>query len=190
MELNAKNYNHQATTPLPLGQAIRKLPGQYMKVLTRPGVQSFAEEKGKASWGSIWLQLIGLGFVSALLQSLGLLISPPVFSSAISAELSQATLLTATIVFLAIATVVLTPVSFLVAGAVIYWIARAFGGKGRYREQIYTTVLFGVPLVVLSYLLFLIPVAGVWLIYTPHIYSLVLLLLALKAVHVFGKVEV
>ena len=94
-----------------------------------------------------------------------------------------------TIVFLAIATIVLTPVSFLVSGAIIFWIAKAFDGKGSYREQIYTTVLFGVPLVVLSYVLSLIPVVGVWLIYTPHIYSLVLLFLALKAVHRFGKVE-
>lgn len=188
MEFNA-NYNNRATAPLPLGQAIRELPGQYMKVLTRPGVQSFAEEKGKASWGSIWLQLIGLGVISAILQTLGLLISPPMFGSAVSAGLSQATLLTVTIVFLDIATIVLTPVSFLVGGAIIFWIAKAFGGKGIYREQIYTTVLFGVPLVVLSYLLSLIPVAGVWLIYTPHIYSLVLLFLSLKAVHHFGKVE-
>ncbi|MEO9058583.1 MAG: Yip1 family protein [Ktedonobacteraceae bacterium] len=188
MELNA-NYNNQAMTPLPLGRAIRELPGQYSKVLTRPATQTFAEEKGKASWGSIWLQLIGLGFISAILQTVGLLISPPVFSSAVSAGLSQATLLIVTMVFLAIATIVLTPVSFLVAGAIIFWIAKAFGGKGSYREQIYTTVLFGVPLVILSYLLFLIPVAGVWLIYTPHIYSLVLLFLSLRAVHRFGKVE-
>ncbi|MGI9058718.1 MAG: YIP1 family protein [Ktedonobacteraceae bacterium] len=188
MELNA-NYNNRATTPLPLGRAMRELPSQYMKVLTRPGVQTFAEEKGKASWGSIWLQLIGLGISSAILETLGLLISPPVFSSAVSAGLSQATLLSVTMVFLAIATIVLTPVSFLVGGAIIFWIAKAFGGKGIYREQIYTTVLFGVPLVVLSYLLSLIPVAGIWLIYTPHIYSLVLLLLALKAVHRFGKVK-
>lgn len=188
MELNA-NYNNQTTAPLPLGRAVGELPGQYMKVLTQPGIQSFAEEKGKASWGSIWLQLIGLGIISAILQTLGLLISPPVFSSAVSAGLNQATLLMVTIVFLAIATIVLTPVSFLVSGAIIFWIAKAFGGKGSYREQIYTTVLFGVPLVVLSYVLSLIPVVGVWLIYTPHIYSLVLLFLALKAVHRFGKVE-
>jgi hypothetical protein len=43
MELNA-NYNNQAATPLPLGQAIRELPSQYIKVLTRPAVQTFAEE--------------------------------------------------------------------------------------------------------------------------------------------------
>ena len=188
MQLNTV-YNQQPTAPLPLGQAIRQLPGQYIKVITRPSVQTFAEEMGKATWGSIWLQLITLGIIGAVLQTLGLLISPPVFSSAVSAGLSQTTLLTISIVFLAVAEIVLTPLSFFVAGAIIYWLARMVGGKGRYREQIYTTLLFGVPLVTLSYLLFLIPLAGVWLIYVPHIYSLVLLFISLKAVHHFGKVE-
>jgi hypothetical protein len=65
--------------------------------------------------------------------------------------------------------------------------ARAFGGKGIYREQIYTTLLFGVPLVIISDLLFLIPGPGSWLVYLPHIYSIVLLFLSLRAVHQFGR---
>ena len=188
MQLNT-TYNHQPTAPQPLGQAIRQLPTQYIKVLTKPSARTFAQEKGKATWSSIWLQLIALGLISAVLQTLGLLITPPVFSSAISGGLSQSTLLTITIVFLAIAEIILTPLSFFAAGAIIYGIARLVGGKGGYREQIYTTLLFGVPLVTVSYLLFLIPAVGVWLIYVPHIYSLVLLFISLKAVHYFGKGE-
>ena len=179
-------YESQPVKPLPLGQAIRALPGQYIKILFRPSVQSFVEEKDKGGWGIIWAQLIVLGILGAILQSLGLLISPPVFSSATSAGLSQSTLLTASIVFISIAEIVFTPISFLLAGAIIFWIARAFGGKGKYREQIYTTLLFGFPLVTLGYLLYLIPVVGTWLIYTPHIYSLVLLFISLRAVHRFG----
>jgi hypothetical protein len=38
----------QSSAPLPLGQAIRELPGQYIKVLIRPSVKTFEEEKGKA----------------------------------------------------------------------------------------------------------------------------------------------
>jgi hypothetical protein len=45
------------------------------------------------------------------------------------------------------------------------------------------TLLFGVPLVILSALLSLIPGVGSWLLYGPHIYSLVLIVLALIAVH-------
>ncbi len=44
---------YDITAPLPLGQAIRELPGQYLKVLTRPSVKTFAGEKGKAGWGII-----------------------------------------------------------------------------------------------------------------------------------------
>lgn len=179
-------YETRTDTPLPLGQAMRTLPGQYIKILFRPSIQSFVQEKDKGGWGIIWIQLIVLGVLGAILQSLALLISPPVFSSVASAGLSQSTLLTVSIVFLVIAEIVLTPVSFLVAGGVLFLLARLFGGKGTYREQIYTTLLYGFPLVTLSYLLYLIPVAGAWLIYTPHIYSLVLLFISMKAVHWSG----
>src|SRR5690348_14006544 len=45
--------------PLPLREAIKQLPRQYWKVLTRPGAATFAEEMGKAEWGIIWAQLLG-----------------------------------------------------------------------------------------------------------------------------------
>ncbi|MEO8971049.1 MAG: Yip1 family protein [Ktedonobacteraceae bacterium] len=183
--------NIQTQTPLPLGQAIRELPGQYIKVLTRPSVRTFEEEKGKASWSINWIQLIGLGIIGAVLQSLGLLISPPALGNmASTAGMSSSALLTTIIVFLAILEVILTPVSFLAAGGILFIIARAFGGKGTFKEQIYTTLLFGVPLVIASYLLFLIPIAGVWLLYLPHVYSIVLLIISFRAVHRFGMQKV
>ncbi|MBV9259403.1 MAG: YIP1 family protein [Ktedonobacteraceae bacterium] len=187
MELQS-NYGSQTTMPRSTGQAVRELPGQYFKVLTRPSVATFAEEKGKASWRINWLQFIGLGLIGAVLQSIGLLISPPNFSNmAGTAGISHTTLLTITIVFLAIFELILTPVSFLAAGGILFLIAKAFGGNGIYREQIYTMLLFGVPLVIVSYLLSLIPGPGAWLLYLPHIYSLVLLILSLRAVHQFGR---
>ena len=45
------------------------------------------------------------------------------------------------------------------------------------------SILFGVPLVLLSSLLQLIPATSSWLPYLPHLYSLVLLVLSLMAVH-------
>lgn len=177
------------TATLPLGQAIRALPAQYLKILCRPSVQSFVEEKDKGGWGIIWIQLIVLGVIGAILQSLALVISPPIFSNVASAGLSQSAVLTISIVFVAIAEIVLTPVSFLATGGILFLLARLFGGKGTYREQIYTTLLYGFPLVTLSYLLFLIPVAGTWLIYTPHIYSIILLFISMKTVHRFGTVK-
>ena len=190
MELN-QQYDTQTSTPLPLGEAIRALPGQYIKVLSRPSVTTFVEEKGKATWGIIWAQFIGLAIIGAILQSIGLLISPPNFSSVAGGTggLNYTALLAITIVFFAIFELIGTPVSFLAAGGILFLIAKVFGGKGTYREQIYTTLLFGVPLVIASYLLFLIPVAGWWLLYVPHIYSVVLLVLAMMAVHQFGRVK-
>lgn len=188
MELN-QNYDTNTSTPLSLGEAIQALPGQYIKVVSKPSVTTFAEEKGKATWAIIWTQFIGLGIIGAVLQPLGLLISPPNFNSVAggTAGLNTTTLLIISIVLLVIFELLLTPVSFLAAGGILFLIARVFGGKGIYREQIYTTLLFGVPLVIISYLLYLIPVVGAWLFYVPHIYSLVLLVVSLIAVHQFGR---
>lgn len=175
---------YNITTPLPLGQAIRELPGQYFKVLTRPSVKTFTEEKGKAGWGIIWVQFIGLGIIDAILSVVGILISPAAFSSIPnSGGLSPATLQTVAIITAVILQLVLTPISFLLAGGILYLISRAFGGRGKFVEQIYVTLLFGVPLVILSALLSLIPGVGGLLLYVPHIYSLVLIVLALIAVH-------
>ena len=115
-----------------IGRAIRELPGQYFKVLTRPSVNRFV-------------------ITVVLLQ------------------------------------LVLTPVSFLAAGGILYLIARVFGGRGTFLKQIYTTLLFGVPLVILSYLLLLIPATSSWLPYLPHLYSLVLFVLSLIAVHQLSR---
>jgi hypothetical protein len=182
MEL--KSYaGPQASTSLSLGQALRELPGQYIKVLTRPSPTTFRQE-GRAGWGINWVQMIGLAILSAALQTLGLLISPPALTGLLGASgMSAAALLTTSIVFLAIFTLILTPVSFLAAGGIVFLIVKAFGGKGTYLQQIYTTLLFGVPLVLLSDLFFLIPGVGYWLPFVPHIYSLVLFIIALRAVH-------
>ena len=177
-----KTYHDDTNThPLPLGQAIRALPAQYLKVITRPSVQSFSEEKGRASWGSTWLQLIALGMLSALFSVLAQLIAPPHVGNV--PGVSPATVQAVTTTLLALFLIVGTPLSFLMAGVVLYWLARLFKGDGSYLQQVYTMVLFGVPLVLLSFLLQVLPATSSWLPYLPHLYSLVLLVLSLMAVH-------
>jgi len=44
--------------PRPLADALRELPRQYFKVLSRPGPHVFLEEQDKASWDIIWAQMI------------------------------------------------------------------------------------------------------------------------------------
>jgi len=92
-----------------------------------------------------------------------------------------------TIITIVLFQLVLTPVSFLAAGGILYLIARVFGGRGTFLEQIYVTLLFGVPLVILSYLLLLIQATSSWLPYLPHLYSLVLFVLSLIAVHQLSR---
>jgi hypothetical protein len=175
-------YHDQANIhPLPLGQAIRALPAQYLKIITRPSVRSFSEEKEKATWGSTWLQLIALGILSACFSVLANLIAPPHLGN--FPGVSPATLQIVTMTLLASFILVATPLSFLVAGAILYGCARLFKGDGSYLEQVYTLTLFGVPLVLLSSLLQLIPAANSWLPYLPHLYSLILLVFSLMAVH-------
>jgi len=144
-------------------------------------VQSFSAEKGKARWGSVWLQLIALGMLSALFSMLAQLLAPPHVGNV--PGVSQATLQTVATVLLALFILVGTPLAFLVAAAVLYWLARLFKGDGSYLQQVYTLMLFGVPLVLLGFLLQLLPATSNWLPYLPHLYSLVLLVLSLMAIH-------
>jgi hypothetical protein len=174
-------HDYTNTHPLPLGQAIRALPAQYLKVITRPSVQSFSSEKGKAGWSSVWFQLFALGILSALLSVLAQLLAPPHVGNV--PGVSAATVQAVTTILLALFIIAGTPLAFLAAGAVFYWLARLFKGDGSYLQQVYTLTLFGVPLVLLSSLLQLIPATSSWLPYLPHLYSLVLLVLSLMAVH-------
>jgi hypothetical protein len=47
MDQSTSDYDISSTHPLSPGQALRELPIQYLKVLTRPSVKTFAEEKCK-----------------------------------------------------------------------------------------------------------------------------------------------
>src|SRR5207253_6490573 len=72
------------SAPLPLGEAIRNLPNQYLKVTTRPGPRTFAEEMGKASWDIVWVQLIFYAIITAILGYLSTVISPATFNTTTS----------------------------------------------------------------------------------------------------------
>ena len=184
---NLDNTTRTATSPY-MVHAIQELPGQYLKVLTRPSVHTFVEEKDKARWGIVWIQLVSLAIIDAAIQTVALLISPHNINSLTGANnMSPAMLQAISIITSVLLQLVLTPLSFLAAGGILYLIARLLGGTGTFLEQIYTTLLFGVPLVILSYLLLLIRATSNWLPYLPHIYSLVLFVLSLIAVHQLSR---
>lgn len=166
------------------GQMLVALPGQYLRVLTRPSVKTFVSEKERGNWGLVWFQMLILGALCALILGIAYLISPPNVSAMVSASgMSQQALQTTAALTSVILTFILTPISFLAATGVLYLIARAFRGRGTYLQQISVTLLFGVPMVLLSTLLSLIPLVGSWLLWLPHVYSIVLIVLAMIAVH-------
>ncbi len=160
-------------TPLPLGEAIRQLPGQYVRVTTKPSSRTFAAEMGKASWGIVWVQIV---FYIVLVTLFGILTNAilPARADALSGT-DTSTLAPSTIAaiqrlvsFVSVLSVygqiLLIPLSLFVGTGLLFMLAKAFGGVGKFLPQLYSTLLFLVPLGillnVLSLLLALIPGVG------------------------------
>lgn len=172
--------------PLPLGQAVKALPGQYYRVLTKPSSMTFAEEMGKASWDIIWVQLIIMSIIAAVLTFFAILIVA-FFISSSSSESSSLTALPGILMsfsfVIMLLVLILVPVSFFVGTGISYLIAKAFDGKGTFLEQCYTTMLITAPVTFLGVLLRLIPFVGSLAAFALSIYSIILQIYALVAVH-------
>ncbi len=133
----------QPSQPLPLGQAIRELPRQYKKILFKPGVRSFMEEQGKATWGIIWLQLL-------FQMVIGLVFRVPELFTFSHTSSSAAALSAGFSLVEDIATLILGPALFFAGVGIQYLLARAFKGNGSFKQQAYTQLLFSVPLGLLA----------------------------------------
>ncbi len=174
-------YAPPQSAPLPLGEAIRDLPSQYLKVLTKPGPMTFAEEMGKASWDIIWVQLIAFAIISAILSYLATLISPT-FTTATYGSINIAAY-RSIIAGASFSSVIFIPLVFFIGQGIYYLLAKAFGGQGRFVTQSYTSLLFSVPIGIITGILSLIPIAGGLLGLAVGIYSIVLNIFAIMAVH-------
>ena len=172
--------------PLPLGEAVQQLPGQYVKVTTRPGDQSFAEEMGKAEWGIIWLQLIVYGAISGALSFLSYQFNRVNLNPVDYPTLPPETLklieqvVTYTSGFGTFLGVV---AGFFIFQGISYGLAKMFKGQGTFLRQCYTALLFQVPLGIFGALIGFIPILGILGSFAANIYSLVLQVFSLKAVH-------
>jgi hypothetical protein len=134
--------------PLPLGKAILQLPGQYMKVVfTKRSAAAFAEEQSKASWGSVWFQLMFYALVSAIVIYVSELISNTTSSSL-------------DLIFIIFFAIILIPIFFFITTGIYYLLAKAFRGQGTFLAQSYTLLLITVPLGILMSLIGLIPGFG------------------------------
>ena len=169
--------------PRSIGQAIQELPNQYIKVLTKPSAQTFAEEMGKADWAMVWIQLLGLAILGTILgfirAAIGLAGSSFVSSSGTfnPAAILALSVSGSTFSFISV------PLAFFILVGIQYLLAKAFQGQGRFLTQGYATLLFQVPIYIASYILGFIPILGGIVGLALLIYSWVLNVFAIMAVH-------
>ena len=173
IENQQQDYNNTPpeAVPLPLGEATRQLVRQYLRTIFKPSVRNFAQEKGKASWDIVWVQLLGLGIIFAITNYLAGLINP----TSIPTSMSDQYLMTPDVyqalkVGTSISFILIIPLSFFIGVGILHLIAKMLGGRGSFLQYSYSILLFAVPLHTLTSLLQLIPVAG------PGIYMLTFLL--------------
>ena len=173
-------------TPLPLGEAIRQLPQQYVKVLTKPSARSFAEEMGKAKWDIVWVQILGYAVLATLLLYLSTLTNAALYNpsslSGAGANGVDPTAVRLLVQRLMLADIIFIPLGFFIGVGIYYLIAKAFKGTGTFLAQMYTTLLYQVPLSILSLLLALVPFVG-FIGGFLGIYSIVLNVFSIMAVH-------
>lgn len=173
----------------PFGQVIRELPGQYLKVLTRPSKNTFTYEMDKASWSGVWIQLLVLVVMTILIGWLGSLILPPFNTHTLVGRLSMQIIQpypgssAGNLISKLITLLIVLPLGFFLVVGFFNLLAKAFGGHGTYLAQAYTFLLFSVPLTCVTGLLALIPSLGLLLGLAGYIYDRILYVLVLMAVY-------
>jgi len=175
-------YTPPQQAPRPLGQAIQELPNQYIKILTKPSAQSFAEEMGKADWSMVWVQLLILAIIGTIFGLIGGAIGQAVNPFASTSGVNPSTFLAFTAggsVF----SIIAVPLGFFIIVGVQYLLAKAYQGQGTFLTQSYTRLLFDTPLGILRYVLGIIPILGGLIGLALSIYGIVLNVYSIMAVH-------
>jgi len=169
--------------PLPLGEAIRQLPNQYIRVLTKPSAATFAAEQGKAAWNIVWVQLLGIAIITAgLVFLLFQLTLPSTLSSSNLPAASIAAIEGVSLGF-ALFVIVLYPLGFFIGMGIQYLIAKAFGGQGTFVAHSYSNLLYSAPIGVVGLLIGLIPIIGSLAGAALNIYAIVLNVFMIMGVH-------
>ncbi len=129
------------STPLPLGVAIRQLPGQYLRVLTKPGAATFAYEQGKAAWNIVWIQILALTLCTVLFgfALVGLTLAATLNAQNLPG--SSLGTIRGALGFLPLSYILLTPIGLFVGLGIYHLIAKAFGGKGTFVAYMYSYLL-------------------------------------------------
>ncbi len=162
--------------------AMGSRPLQYIRVLTKPSAQTFAQEMGKASWDIVWVELIIYAIIATILSYLRASIfgigTPVAPNSPISPATMQAIQAGSSI-----GLIVLVPIGFFIGVGIYYALAKAFHGQGTFLQQGYTQLLISVPIGIASLILEFIPILGSIAAFALGIYAIVLNVFSIMAVH-------
>lgn len=157
-------------TPLPLIAALRQLPHQYVRVLTKPSEERFEKELYKASWAISIVQLLIMIVVGIILgiirSSLSHTAADTYGTNSTSIGMSQQAfyrLLIFPSIGAAFLEIIVVLIVFFIGVSIQFLLAKAFSGYGTFQTQGYATLLYMVPISIISSTLSLlrgIPVAG------------------------------
>ena len=147
---------------------------------------TFATEIGKAAWNIIWVQLLGVAALSTLFGFAIFSIVLPAALAGNQATASMAAAIGAGTVGLALSMIVFIPLGFFIGTGIQYLIAKMFGGQGAFLNHSYGSILISVPMTILSLVIGMIPFLGSLASVALSIYSIVLQVFMIMAVHRMG----
>lgn len=176
--------------PLPLGEAIRQLPLQYIRVLTRPSAALFSQEQSKADWNITWVQIMISSIVAVLVGFVLFNTSFPNLLANSHIPVQTIQLFRAFSWVFALSYIVLMPIFFFIGTGIYYLLARAFKGQGTFLAHCYCSILYGMPLGIISGILSIIvgllglpSFVNTLLVVILSIYNLVLQIFVVMGVH-------
>ncbi len=168
------------SNPLPLGEAIRQLPAQYWRVITRPRIATFDAEQGKAAWNIIWVQIIALAAINAILSILGAAEESSIFGGLGNSSLHSLGL---SPIGYALYFLIGVPIGIFIGAGIYFLLAKAFQGQGTFLRYLYCFMLIYVPLTIITNIAGFIPYASSLIKFAIDIYEIVLLIFMTMAVH-------
>jgi hypothetical protein len=169
-------------SPLPLEEAIRELPNQYIRVVTKPGTATFAQEQGKAAWNIVWVQILILAILNTIGGFIVLNFTLPATYSSMNVPPESMQALHSLSGIFPLSYIIITPLSIFIVTGIYHLIAKAFGGRGTFLTYCYSYLLYGVPLGIVTLILSLIPFVN-YLTFLVGIYEIVLQVFMTMAVH-------
>ena len=170
-------YAYAAPSP-PQPAGIGAIWQKWINVTTRPGVASFAQELPTANWRDIWLTLIGLGILSAITGAIAALYT----GQTVTFPRADGTMTTVHVPAGASwFTIITVPLAFFVGVAILFVIAKIFGGTGTFLAQSYAMALFYVPIQGVIAILGLVPFLGGLAAFVLGIYEIILAVFAIAA---------